>query len=482
MQYLGSPSLLSLRADPRLDRGLRRLLRIGIICAVLLGSAYVSRRASLDLLNLFVAIGALLVFARWPQLGPPAIVVAGQLVPFAISTGTETRLNVAVLLVGLLAGLWLLELLLRREARFVAAPPMAPLLMFVVVALLAFAAGTQSHLAFASPASLPSQLGGLFVFVLSAAAFLVVAHRLTEVRWLQWLTWSFLGVAALYIGAQWLRLVDSRGFDVLGLFAPRADGGQFWIWLVSLATGQALFNRELNPVARAALGGLAAATITFALLERQDWTSGWLPGLVAVGAIVAVGLPRLAPVVLGLAAAGLVAKWESISGLVMGNEQYSLMTRVEAWRILGEIISINPILGTGFSNYYHYTPLFPILGYAVRFNSHNNYIDLIAQTGLLGLAAYLWFVLAVGWLAWRLRHRVAPGFSRAYVYSCIGGLAGMLVAGMLGDWVLPFIYNIGIDGFRASVLGWLFLGGLVALEQIRRRQSALESKPNAPTR
>jgi hypothetical protein len=30
---------------------------------------------------------------------------------------------------------------------------------------------------------------------------------------------------------------------------------------------------------------------------------------------------------------------------------------------------------------------------------------------------------------------------------------------------LPFVYNIGIAGFRASMLAWLFLGGLVALEQ-----------------
>jgi hypothetical protein len=33
---------------------------------------------------------------------------------------------------------------------------------------------------------------------------------------------------------------------------------------------------------------------------------------------------------------------------------------------------------------------------------------------------------------------------------------------------LPFVYNIGLAGFRASVLGWLFLGGLVSLEQMSR--------------
>lgn len=37
---------------------------------------------------------------------------------------------------------------------------------------------------------------------------------------------------------------------------------------------------------------------------------------------------------------------------------------------------------------------------------------------------------------------------------------------MLGDCVLPFVYNIGLIGLRASMLGWLFLGGLVAVERM----------------
>jgi hypothetical protein len=39
-------------------------------------------------------------------------------------------------------------------------------------------------------------------------------------------------------------------------------------------------------------------------------------------------------------------------------------------------------------------------------------------------------------------------------------------AGLLGDWVIPFYYNIGLEGFRASVIGWMFLGGLIALQRI----------------
>jgi hypothetical protein len=47
----------------------------------------------------------------------------------------------------------------------------------------------------------------------------------------------------------------------------------------------------------------------------------------------------------------------------------------------------------------------------------------------------------------------------------MGGVAATFVAAFLGDWVLPVFYNVGMYGFRASVLSWLFLGGLVAIEQ-----------------
>jgi O-antigen ligase len=133
---------------------------------------------------------------------------------------------------------------------------------------------------------------------------------------------------------------------------------------------------------------------------------------------------------------------------------------------MAEIIKTNPIWGLGFANYYWYTPLFPIRGYAVSFNSHNNYVDIVAQTGLMGLACFLWFLWEVGRLGWRLRDQVPSGFARAYVYGALGGLAGTAVAGMFGDWVLPFFYNIGMQGFRTSMLAWLFLGGLLSLEQM----------------
>jgi O-antigen ligase len=135
--------------------------------------------------------------------------------------------------------------------------------------------------------------------------------------------------------------------------------------------------------------------------------------------------------------------------------------------------------GFGFANYYWITPLFPIRGFSVKFNSHNQYIDILAQIGVIGLACFLWFFWETGRLGLQLRERVPEGFPRAYVYGVLGGLAGTLVAAFLVDWVLPFIYNIGFAGFRASVVAWLFLGGLVSLEQMVPKSVRSKSVPIA---
>ena len=67
----------------------------------------------------------------------------------------------------------------------------------------------------------------------------------------------------------------------------------------------------------------------------------------------------------------------------------------------------------------------------------------------------------------RLRQRIPEGgFEWAFVVACLAGVPGTAVAAFLGDWVLPFVYNVNMRGMRASIMGWLFLGGLVVLERI----------------
>ncbi|MCC7353343.1 MAG: hypothetical protein IT330_06250, partial [Anaerolineae bacterium] len=92
--------------------------------------------------------------------------------------------------------------------------------------------------------------------------------------------------------------------------------------------------------------------------------------------------------------------------------------------------------------------------------------DLFSPGGLVGLALFLWFAVEAAWLGWRLRSRFREGFSSAYVNSMLAAWAASLAIMLFADWILPFVYNIGFPGFQASILVWLFLGGLLSLERI----------------
>jgi O-antigen ligase len=117
--------------------------------------------------------------------------------------------------------------------------------------------------------------------------------------------------------------------------------------------------------------------------------------------------------------------------------------------------------------------LYPILGWRVNFNSHSQYIDLIAQTGILGLICFFWIFFEMGRLSWELSRKLPIGFARAFSYSVFAGIIASVVAGYLGDWVLPFVYNVSLNGFRASLLPWLFSGCLVSIEQMLNRNNKL---------
>lgn len=449
------------------------IMLASIILAVMMPKV-ISSRIGLLLACVPIVILVSILFLHQPVLGLYALVVADFIVPFSIGTGTQTTLSTPVLLLIFLSALWIFGLIVNRQRQvYINSHAILPLISLVGVALIAFLNGQFPWYMFTKHAPLTAQLGGLALFGLSAFAFLVVGFQIQSIDGLKRLVFLFLGLGTIYILGD---LFHSLGVVINRFIVPDVTGSLFWVWLVSLSFSQALINKSLRMVWRLALFSLAVGTLFVGLVQNSGWTSGWLPALVSVFVILWVAHPRFS-ILPGALLAGLVAlRMDKITSLFMvGDNQYSLVTRLEAWTIMEKIVSVSPFLGLGPANYYWYTPLFPILGYSVSFNSHNNYVDLIAQTGLIGLACFIWFAWEVGRLGWQLKSKVNDGFQKAYVIGALGGLAGTLVAGMLGDWVIPFVYNIGFGGFRASMFGWIFLGGLIV---VLRQSTTVEN--NSP--
>jgi hypothetical protein len=444
---------------------LRQLLVIGQLLFIAALAFRASQRQLTLILFLLLGVGLILTFLRWPSLRFIVTAVAGMVVPFTGPSG----LNVTVILVALLICLWLLDMLIRQgQMRLATSRTVWPLLSFLITAFISFGVGQLDWLPFALHAPLGAQIGGLLIIVLSVGIFLLVANQVQDLSWLSKITWVFLAVAALSIMAR--SILPVLGLPRMEFFQPM--GSVFYIWLVAIAFSQSAFNRDLRVGWRLALGGLVLAAFYVLFFLKFADKSGWIPSVVCIVAIIGSRSWRVGLVLILIAA---ITALYLTTGVV-NSEEYSYSTRFDAWSIMAQIIKINPILGLGFANYYWYTPLFPIRGYAVSFNSHNNYVDIVAETGVVGLACLLLFFWQMGWLAWRLRGQAPTGFAHAYVYGAFGGLAGMVVAGVMGDWVLPFFYNIGLIGFRSSVLGWLFLGGLVSVEQIVLTQKSVAQK------
>ncbi len=453
-------------------------VRVAIVLGTLLLSAgtavILPERFHVVVLALPFVVAGLLVLLKWPPLGLVLVIAASILVKVHVPA-----LGLTAALVAGLTGLWLVDMIARQKAfTILRSPVMPPLLFFMAVSLIAFAVGQFPWYPI-SPAPMDAQIGGLGIFILSFAAFFLVAHQVRDVRWLKAMTFTFLGVGSVIALAAFFPTIRRA---IQPYYSRNVLGGSlFWTWLMSLAYSQAAFNRKLDKRWRILLAVVLVGVIYIRLIDGRSWSSGWVPPVIALLVVTLVGAPRFALPAFMLGSLAFLASYEELyaSFILVGDNEYSTITRLEAWRIVGEIVKVNPLLGLGPSNYRFYTPLFPILGWYVQFNSHNNYVDIIAQVGLLGLACLLWFYWAIGKIGWKLRLRVPVGdFEGAYVLGCIGGLVGTIVAGMLGDWVLPFVYNIGVEGMRASAMGWLFLGGLVALEQILRKsksESELES-------
>lgn len=461
----------------------RPLLPALIALAVLALAFLLGQRASLTWLGLLMAgFGALLLLAR-PTLGLFALVLAALLLPLEFGTGSDVTLNPASLLVPALALLWLLDGMRRGRVHLAASPLNLPLALFLLAGLLSLAIGRATWSPFVSTKGnfLLVQLAQWAIFAFSALAFWLTANLVTDQKTLWRLTAFFLLLGG---GVAILRAIPGLG-GLVGRFTTAAFiRAPFWVLLAALAGGQLLWNRQLSLAWRGFLVAALLAALIYALVDQQEAASNWVGIGAALGVLLWLRFPRLRwpllALTLLLALGGLLfpvvydfaggdAEWKE-----SGGSRLVLIGRVV------EVTMRNPITGLGPAAYRPYanaTPLQYGLAWWVdpKINSHNNYVDLFAHGGLLGLALFGWFVVEIVRLGYRLHRRYSTGFAAAYVNGMLAAGVGALVLMAFADWILPFVYNIGFQGFQASVLLWLFLGGLVALENMPQVERQVES-------
>jgi O-antigen ligase len=462
-----------------------------IVVTTVAMAAVTASRASASLLMVLCGGLGLAALFRQPALGMVAIAVLAYTLPLELGTGSEVSLTAPVILIPAVVLAWLADALRTRTLRLPSSPTVLPLLLLTGSCLLSLLAGTAYWDPMVPrPANLLLvQLGQVALFVLSAALFLATAELGVRPRWLERATYGFLAVGGLAgtVGYVVPNIARALHWPI----ARMLNGAMFWAWLGALATGQLVHNRRLRLGARLGLVLLLGMCTYVLWYLQRDWISGWFPFTLAVVSVAWLRVwrsNRLVGLVTGAIALALaVLAFPLVYDYVGGDQQIQLSWggREVLYQAVLDLVEKHPILGLGPAAYRHYALtrwLSLGAGRALYLrplvSSHNNFIDIYAQMGLVGLVLFVWFLVAVAVVGWRLAPRFRGNFEEGYVVGTLGGLAATIAAMMLVDWLLPFVYNVGFAGFRTSALPWMFLGGLVALDQVRRA-AAREPKPES---
>jgi len=132
-----------------------------------------------------------------------------------------------------------------------------------------------------------------------------------------------------------------------------------------------------------------------------------------------------------------------VRGVKVDDANFAVVDRMAHWQAAVGMFAQNPVLGVGFGNYAPAYPLYNLprwdeaLGHA-----HNYYLNIAAETGVLGLLAYLFLWASALWQAWRAV-RISSGWQR----GAAAGLLGMIIALSLHN----AFDNLFVHGMAAQV-------------------------------
>lgn len=231
----------------------------------------------------------------------------------------------------------------------------------------------------------------------------------------------------------------------------------------------ALFNRGLLP-----LVGLAVLCALLGAGLVASWSRGAWLGFAAAAVVVLFAWPRRAWVgallviggaVLGIAAleAGLVPAALStrltgfaeyvqpadVRGVDITTANYAVLERLAHWWAAQEMARHNLWLGVGIGNYEPVYPAYALMNWPQPLgHAHNFYLNLLAETGIIGTVAYLLLWLLVIWRTWWVT-RMAQGWQRG------------LAIGLLGAWTHLSVHHF-VDKLVVANLH-LHLGALLGI-------------------
>lgn len=376
---------------------------------------------------------------------------------FGIGSGTGTKIMFSFMLVAGLAVAWAIRILVieRSFASVRPAAPNWPVIIFAVCVIISlfwgsyYVEGAVRELLEDKP--LP-RLMTAAVFILSPVTTLIFGNFIRSIRAMKIIVWWFLvygGIIAILwiIGMTWPDFINT--------------GGQLGTWTTMLGLGQVFYNTRLKPWERAAVLVVPILWFYIQFTLGISWLSGWVPIVLGIAGMTLLYNRKLFLVLCAVGVVYALANFSDFSTLFEKENAVSGQTRLTAWDQTINVVRDHYLFGTGPAGYYFYLTAY-IGG---RFQlSHNNYVDVIAQTGVVGTIVYVILWLCIGWMifkAWLIAPTI--GFLRGLINALVAIYALTLVVMMLGDWVIPFPYTQTLAAVSYTIWAWMFAGLAMAV-------------------
>lgn len=429
------------------------LLGLSLALGLLVGNGLSLR--SLAVLVLPAGIISLLFATSYAGLLVLALPLAALFLPTAqIPTGTESPVPLSLLIACGLSALWIAAAFL-RGTRLVPSPLNRPLLVFSVICILSLGWGIvwRDPGLIRAPKFIVTQVGSLVTILMSMAAALIIGNFVTTERQLKFIFGAFVVGGSLMTLTQLLhipqQLLNDRGLWSLWTAVPLAglliaQPGIRWYW-------------------RFAIAAMLLLNLYQTVVVNANWISGWFPTLVALAALLFIRSRKLFFALLPFAILVIVISLGFFETVAQDNIDDGSLERLIIWQQNWSVVREHWLLGTGPAGYaIYYMSYFP---HEAR-STHNNYLDIVAQFGIVGLLAWIWLAFTAAREGWKLGRILSPGFPRTLAMTATAGWIGAFVAMLFGDWMLPFAYNQGIAGYKYTVYSWIFLGTLIVLRRL----------------
>ena len=131
--------------------------------------------------------------------------------------------------------------------------------------------------------------------------------------------------------------------------------------------------------------------------------------------------------------------------------------RLSTWLLTLPMIRDYPIFGVGQGNWQIHYPHYD-RGTNITFNAaperpHNNFLQILAETGIVGFSVYLWFCLAVIYTGWQCL-KLANAQTRWISAGCLTRFIAILIHGLFSfpaDRITPTLFFWLIPGIIASL-------------------------------